>query len=170
MLEVEENESKKEDCCFLWKEEPDLLERLRGMKLTEGGVIPVIKSIDRLNKQTIKKKIISRFVIMRELNKEEKRTEEIDYWCTGNSVAMEDLGHRIDCCLNDYETTERRYRNWPRVSDHLHRGVHRRNKQDLLDFPRHLSETNGLCRVRILRRVSSSHDLNEMLRDVKIGF
>lgn len=77
---------------------------------------------------------------------------------TGNSVAMEDLGHLIDCCLNDYETTERRYRNL--LSDHLHR-VHRRSKQDLLDFPRHLLERNGLCRVRILRRVSSSHDLNE---------
>lgn len=58
-----------------------------------------------------------------------------------------------------------------RISDHLHR-VHRLNKQDLLDFPRHLSETNGPCRVRILRRVSSSHDLNEMLRGerCKTGF
>lgn len=46
----EENESKKEDCCFLWKEEFDFLERLCGMKFIEGGVIFVIKFIDCLNK------------------------------------------------------------------------------------------------------------------------
>lgn len=82
LLEEEENESKKEDCCFLWKEEPDLRDRLRGMKLTEGGVIPVIKSIDRLNKI----KIISTFVILREFNK--KKEQEIDIFILFLPVAL----------------------------------------------------------------------------------